>query len=409
MKNMSLMSLSESCGKKTVTVNGFAILLTISSLCAMGAVRYGSAGLRWGSYISEILLIIFAFMKSVQNKGFLLSRSVILCLVVLVANYIISPFNHNNMDLLKYFGYLCVFNYGYSLSQKYDFVKVNSIILYLFILLPVIVVGMFDDTIEKNAFFTTPNTFVFFGLSVGLFYAFIKNRSGKSFWIAWIITTLYILTCSSLGVVVAIGLSYFVLNFKKEYIPKLMIGAVILLAAIFLVDLPVFIRFRDVISLWKTMSADDWKNLQDANFYELNHRVDVAGDRTDVGSSIWRLMQWTGLLSDYLSSVWPIPFGFGTGYSVHKTGLLPHNDYVMILTEYGLVVFMCFIRFVRKVFLRLKDERFLIYFILSMIIYYLTENLIVNFPQNAILYFVIGWCMCKYNPVINRRYENIVD
>ena len=31
-----------------------------------------------------------------------------------------------------------------------------------------------------------------------------------------------------------------------------------------------------------------------------------------------------------------------------------------------------------------------------MLLYYLTENLLYNFPPGALMYFVIGWTFCKY-------------
>ena len=194
----------------------------------------------------------------------------------------------------------------------------------------------------------------------------------------------------------AIAMAFVILNLKRSHLPYLLIGSALLIMAILFIDIPLFARFRDVFALWSTMSSDDLKNLSDVNYYELNQRVETTGDREDVGSSVWRLSQWSGLLIEYFKNVWSIPFGLGTGFSVFKTGLLPHNDYVMILTEYGLIVFLLFFRFIRSVYRRLKNEGVLIYFILPMFIYSLTENLIQSFPQNAIFYFVLGWSINKY-------------
>ena len=167
------------------------------------------------------------------------------------------------------------------------------------------------------------------------------------------------------------------------------------------IDIPIFIRLRDVFNVWNSLSIYDWTHIDELNFYQLGNSVDRVGERTDTTSSLWRFAQWITILKEYVGEVWSIPFGLGVGKSVKMTGYMPHNDFILILAEYGLVVFVFFIYFVNKMCNVIRSEEKIIYFILAMFLYHLTENLIGNFPSNAILYFSLGWCYYKFrSPVL---------
>ena len=245
---------------------------------------------------------------------------------------------------------------------------------------------------------------------MALFYALIHYKERHFMQIAWLIVAAYVLICTSLGVVVAIMLADMILNFKMTHLPYLLLAGVAFILAVIFIDIPLFVRIKDVINVWLSMSASDWNNLQDINYYELNNRVNITGERGDVGSSIWRLAHWSNILTEYVKHVWTIPFGMGAGFSISHTGLMPHNDFLLILSEYGLIVFCLFVKFITRIYKRMKVERMLIYFILAMFIYHLTENLLLNFPPNALFYFVLGWCMIKFKErpkVLN--YESTID
>lgn len=380
------------------SINVFTFLLVVATLCAMGACYWDNIALRWASYASELLLIGYAILNSHNiSKSRINLQAVLFASIVIVLNNLLSPNEPQFANLIKLAGYFCCYYYGTTLARRYDSLSVDSNLLFALILVPVLVVAFFDHTIFKNAFFTTSNTFVYTGLSMTLFYALVKYKKRHFMLISWAVVAFYVLICTSLGVVVAILLAYMILNLKASHLPYLFFAGIIVILAVAFIDIPLFIRIRDVISLWLTMSSDDWKNLQTVNYYELNQRVDIAGDRGDVGSSIWRLAQWSGIFTEYVRRVWTIPFGMGSGFSISFTGLLPHNDFLMILSEYGLILFCMFVKFIMSIYNKMRNERYLIYFVLAMFIYHLTENLMLTFPPNALFYFVLGWCAIKYN------------
>lgn len=79
----------------------------------------------------------------------------------------------------------------------------------------------------------------------------------------------------------------------------------------------------------------------------------------------------------------------------------------MILSEYGLIVFLIFVKIVIKAFHSVKRQevRFLV---VAIFCYYFTENLINSFPQNVILYFVLGYSLFGSFKV-KLYYEDSID
>ncbi len=376
-------------------INLFIVLLMMSLLCAMAS-HYSENGLlRIASYVSECLLIAYTFFYSKNN--IVLSGPIVIVSAILLGNYFLSPYEHSYVDLLKYLGYYGCYCYGVTLAKRGVSLVVNRKVLYLFVLTPAFVVALFDHSVFKDSFFYNSNTFVYVGLSMGLIYTLLNYGKHRSYLIAWLIVAFYVLICTSLGVIVAIFIAYLVLNFKRSHLPFLLFGTAVFCIAIFYIDLPVFVRFRDVLTVWGSMTASDWTNIQDVNLYELKMNSEIVGERADTASSIWRLMHWTGIISEYVKQIWSIPFGLGLGYTINHFRLLPHSDIVLILTEYGIIIFSYFTSIIVAVYKKMRNEGVLIYFLLSMFFYHMTENLIGTFPPNATLYFVVGWCLYKFS------------
>lgn len=400
---------------KTVSINIFIVLLAVAQFCNMAANGMENDIIRWASYGFEIILIFFCFLQVIKSRNVRLwEPSVLFVVVILVLNYLFSPNEPHYTDLIKFLGYYFCFKYGCVLAQNNKPLKASNFSLYLLIFVPLVVGAVFDRSEGMETFFANTNNFVFIGLSMGLLYALVKccdNTMSSKYHIAWVIVGLFVLTGTSLGVIVAIFFAFFILNFSFSRLFYVVIGFALAILIIFTVDLPVFIRFRDVFAVWGEIDKYDLMNIQDVNIHEITSRAERLGNRTDTGSSVWRLMHWTKLFLAYITSITHIPFGLGAGYATKVTELPPHNDYLLILTEYGLVVFYLFISFLRKVFRGIKDKR-IMYFVAAMVCYYFTENLIHSFPPNAILYFAIGYYMYKsIKPIYNDipSYESVIN
>jgi hypothetical protein len=125
-------------------------------------------------------------------------------------------------------------------------------------------------------------------------------------------------------------------------------------------------EFKDVI---------DGANIQ---YYE---KEKVLGSGS--GSGIWRLMHWRKTITTYLDGT-PAQqiFGFGIGSSPVILGVLPHNEYLRILFEQGIVGFLLFIFAWKRIIMTAPAE--VRYIGLITAIYSFSENNLDNFPFMAL-------------------------
>ena len=352
-----------------------------------------SNALKYSIYAILILLTLWLFGTS--NKfGYnpLRNNVVLVLLFLLFLNFLLSPYEPNYSWLIKYIAYIFCFVFGELLYKQEVPMKVNKIILYTLAFLPVILVGLFDHTAHKNMFFVLSNTYSFTGLSISLLVFTLKLDDNRALYYAFGVLALYIVSCSSLGIVGAVVLAVLIIN---RYNAKLMfwstIGGIFFVILVLFSDIEVFKRIRDVIMVFQSMSMDDWRHVRDLDLYYLTEGMSFESSRTDNTSLIWRVAQWLGILQGYFENwYFAIPFGLGDSYALRELGNYPHNDYIRILCEYGLIVFVIVMRWLKKVCKTMaRDVSF--YFICAYFIYFFTENIIDTFVANAIMFMCIGY------------------
>lgn len=130
-------------------------------------------------------------------------------------------------------------------------------------------------------------------------------------------------------------------------------------------------------------------------------RVDIAtvtyGDlvnllnTTDL-SFLFRIKHWFNLLALYSNaSVENLVFGFGVGGSIRLSneGLMPHNDYIRMLFECGPVTLAGFVMLLVLVF-KNCGRRWETVPLLTVALYFCTENLIDNFVAMMLFFFCSG-------------------
>ena len=118
--------------------------------------------------------------------------------------------------------------------------------------------------------------------------------------------------------------------------------------------------------------------------------VELTGS-TDM-SAFFRIIHWTnmwGLYSTQGLSV--ILFGYGAGQTSILTylPLPPHNDYLRVLAEYGLLSFLVFVPFVISIVISLKQQAAKTIFTV-LLLYFLSENLLDNFTSMALFFSYAG-------------------
>lgn len=365
-----------------------------------------STVIKYSLYAAEIIFIAFLHDFTI-SKGYTLfaNRKFLISLTIVALGMVIFNNNPDYSNLMKFFGYGCCFYYG-CYSAGYG-IKLSRATLYGLVFLPLLIVALGDHTEAKSLFFPRSNTFVYWGLCCSILYYTVSQSNPKALLIAFGIVCAYILVGSSLGVVVALILSVLIINRKnKKLICMSFLGGGLILFCILYSDLPIFSRIRNVIDIWQSLTWDDWKNISQINLYELQSaNAAEEGMRNDNTSSIWRFQHWIKLIADFFSNIEYSPFvGLGDNYAAFYHVLVPHNDWLKLLVEYGLFVFVTVIYWVNR-FCKIIHKELIYYLFLTAIIYHMTENLITAFPANCILYICAGYwykkCIYKHLHIIN--------
>lgn len=374
------------------SLNTFALLVFAATTLAMLASAQDNGVLKLISLGTDILIIVYA-LSIVGIKTLIISATkpiILLCIIILCANFTLSPYEPRFSLLIKYIGYFIIFLLGKVLAERGCLLSCGKIPLAILIFSPLLIVALLDRSDAKTTFFANSNVFVYVGLCSSLFYLCVRGANSKVGYVTALILLSYILTGTSLGVVVAVAGSFIVLSIKRVNVFMLVSFFALFVLFVLYSDVSVAVRIRDTLAVYKALDWNDWAHLSDVNFYELQQHVGANGIREDNTSSLWRIVQWIGLITEYIASPFNIPFGLGADYSIYKTGLPPHNDHILVLVEYGAIVYGALFYGLIKVYRRLKDYN-VFYLILAIVFYHFTENLLDTFPPNCLFYFVLGY------------------
>lgn len=147
-----------------------------------------------------------------------------------------------------------------------------------------------------------------------------------------------------------------------------------------------FVRFTPVIDTVRYL-IDGRIKLHSTTYAEL-----VLLLKTQDLSFVFRLKHWVDLLSVWSAGdLYQWLFGFGVGSSVRlsEMRLVPHNDYLRLMFEFGLVTLAAFMAMLALVFARLR-RRWETVPLLAVAIYLFSENLINNYTAMAFFFFSAG-------------------
>lgn len=376
----------------------FVKIITVASMLTMLNYRLNeNVALKYSIYGLLVYFVVWIIRYTYNIKpGIYNDKKVIILFLFLSLNLLFSPYDPLYPRLIKYLGYLGSFVFGYILCENNIKLKCNKWYLIALVFVPIVCVGLLDHTTHKTLFFQLSNSFSFYGLCASLFVFTIYNNVDNIFkWVILLIIA-YIGSASTLGIVVAMALAIVIINRKniKLMFMTVLLGITTLLCVMY-VDLQIFLRIRDVVNLAISLSWDDWANLKDMDLYQVGLGVNMESDRSDNTSFLWRIAHWQKILDGYFENWWyAIPFGLGDGYSLIKCGYNCHNEFLKFFAENGIVVFIIIIGWLKKADFILRDNK-VYYFILAIICYHLTENLIDTFVACVMFYFCLGYWIKK--------------
>lgn len=199
----------------------------------------------------------------------------------------------------------------------------------------------------------------------------------------------------TLGVLLAVVLALALAVGGRRAILLLLAAALAVAGILYYIpfELGVFTRFKPVVDSI-LLIVNGSIDVATVTYGELVSRLQT----TDV-SFIFRLKHWLDLLGIFAAA--PLEnwlFGFGIGSSVHLSavGLVPHNDYLRMLFEGGIVTFIGFASAIAMILYRC-GRRWEAVPLIAVAIYFFSENLIDNFVAMAVFFFCSGALAYRLN------------
>ena len=345
-------------------------------------------------YLIESLLIFWLTIYIlVKNPCFFTNYIIVISFFLIVSNFLFSSTLNEPSLLLKIWGYLCTFGFGVIIAKENRTIYTNKILLRFLIFFPLLLVLFLDKTPSKEMFFSDGNMYTLYGVCCSMLYYVCNENEAHVFKKSIGIVIAYLAVGSSMGIIVAFLLSAILINKeRRNFIKGLLLLAIIIVLFVVLVDIPITYRIKNTFDIFSSLSLDEWKNLGDVNLYDLQMENPVEdGNRSDNTSAIWRMKHWLIIVVDYINNIpFCLPFGEGVDYISTKFGKAPHNEWLRILAEFGVIIFTCCMLGAIKLYKRLKNSN-IAYFIMPFIFYMLTENIVETYINCSIFFMVAGY------------------
>jgi hypothetical protein len=247
-------------------------------------------------------------------------------------------------------------------------------------------IGRNPDAFDLNAWigiFVNRNNAALYGFSLLAIYLVLSGHAPQGI----IPYLLLAVAFGTLGVLIATTVALLVVSGRlRDFVAIGLALATLAVLVIFGPDVGILSRIDPLVrSVQLLMNRDI--SLATVSYGDL---VTLVGS-SDL-SFIFRLKHWLDLGTIYVDGGlerWIFGFGAGSSANLASARLIPHNDYFRILFEFGLVAALAFIVLVIKPLLALRRTWGAVPFIV-IAIYFLTENLINNFPAMIAYFFALG-------------------
>jgi|GEM_PF-1879272 len=348
-------------------------------------------------YGASLFLLLFSvryWRYLLRTRLTLLTYCIFLCLVIPLIpmmSYDSKTMTSSVQELIKYIALHIVILFGISLPLPPLNCSKKAWILYTTILM-FLVIGCFwsinhgyKDPRMKG-FLPNPNTFAFTAMMLFFLTNSESSRSSVVRASHFVVITLLFLSRTS-GALIGSFVGFIHLNLYTQK-GTLINRSIILSVSISLV-IVLFIVLPngrlEVIDTTKEKITVVEKNYssvlsgKEINFYSIVERQGV-----DNTSGIWRLYQWHRILTFFFhSSLDKIMFGYGIGTTDILFKQKPHNDYIRILFETGIIglILNLIIWGVLYSRMAIKDR----WIVIAIAVFCFTENNYDHFPAMSLL------------------------
>ncbi|GGA36359.1 hypothetical protein [Pelagibacterium lentulum] len=205
---------------------------------------------------------------------------------------------------------------------------------------------------------------------------------------ALVIQVIQVILFQKIGVLLATFLAIGTWYFSSFRARNIAFVSAVVIAVVVMAQAGFLSRFTDVAaSLYS-----DLRTMGISGISRMSYDDIIARQGSTDLSGYFRIKHWLDILSLYAQGgVGTWLFGYGPGRSPFMTneGLIPHNDYLRVLAEFGAINFIFFLVFNARILLSLPSRLQKTFFTV-LLIYFFTENLIDNYASMAIFYFTAG-------------------
>lgn len=191
----------------------------------------------------------------------------------------------------------------------------------------------------------------------------------------------------TLGVLVAVVLALLVTAGRWRNFGALLLAVALFALALWsLPEVGVFARIRPLLDSLRLLvdGRIDLQTVSYADLVRLLHTTDL--------SFLFRLKHWLGLLHLYAEGTpyqWAFGFGLGASVRLSDVHLVPHNDYLRLLFECGLVTLLGFVTLLLSAFTAI-GRRWELVPLLVVGFYFASENLVNNYLAMSVFWFSAG-------------------
>lgn len=236
---------------------------------------------------------------------------------------------------------------------------------------------------KQIGFFANRNNAGLYAICVLSFYCVLTEKP-----LTWPILYLGVgLMFGTLGLFLAVVLALFLSTGRAIH---LAIGAVVLVALLLLVstfpDIGSKLRIKPVVDSIGLLASGriDLETVTYADLVRLLNTQDL--------SFLFRLKHWYNLFNIFINGdTFNYLFGFGSGASVELStiNLVPHNDYIRVFFEFGLIAFAGFIGLLASIIYSIP-RGWTLTPLLIVVIYFFSENLINNYLAMMLFFLSLG-------------------
>jgi len=379
----------------------------VYSMIAIGALIAHARGLLVIGGAVMFLFVCIAWCRGIMAVSVDKSVLLVLCIMLLsIFATLYDPTNTVFHNLLKHVAvcilYIFIFSMGLAPIYSTPFRTIFVLVLLFMGIVSFIVpnVSETDDVMRMSGFFVNANNFSLTMMTLLFLINEEKDSRAKKISIHAILVLFLLLSGTSGAILAYLGamlFKYFVLlksshRYRNKWI-LVSIGIALVLLGCMLttnlfMDVPIVKRIVTQLSLvWHELPLA-------ASGYELDYGKLSSMYGTSDCSGIWRISHWrtcVDVIAD--ANIVQLICGYGIGASSLLLYKVPHNDFLRVLMEQGIIGLTLYIAFFLTVFRRI-DWRYR-YCIVAIALYCFSENNMDNLLFMTIFAFFLASAQSK--------------